>query len=128
MRPGQLANIIREALIGPPIWLKMRADELARGHYIMPVGSAPFLSTDDWKPEACVSIADGEVRIVLIEAREPGTGAFRRLVEGITDAGLRPVVVCPLDHMKAILKRWGWQVTEVGSTFYDREDQWRPPA
>lgn len=75
----------------------------------VPVGSVPWLPLADWSRHAVVTRSRRRVRIVLISAREPGTGAFRRLISGIRAAGLKPVVVCPLGHMEAILKRWGWK-------------------
>jgi len=119
---------IHDMLTSPiPVWMRMRMDELERGHVIIQPGTVPWLPVEEGHDTDCVSIADGEVRLVAIWAKYPGTGAFRRLVEGILDCGLVPVVVAPLDHMVAILVAWGWQHSYVGNSFEDWEDQWRPP-
>lgn len=122
-----IRNWVRRLLDDPiPAFLRLRMAELSKGNYIVQPGTVPWLPTSDWGETDCVSISGGEVRLVAIQSRRQGS--FRRLVEGIQASGLTPVVICPLDHMREILMRWGWQRTEVGSTFADREEQWRPPS
>jgi hypothetical protein len=125
----ELVSALRKMLDdGRPIWEQLRDREEASGHAIVRVGGAPWLPAKDWHADAIVSFTkDCEVRIVLVRARQPRTGAFRRLVRGILAHGCRPVVVAPLPPLAGILRRGGWVVTEVGSTFEDSEDQWRLP-
>jgi len=82
----------------------------------------------DWVYPAVISHDGREAFIVAIRAKHPGSGAFRRLVDNITAAGLTPVVVCPLGAtMPAILKRWRWCCTIQGPDG-DKVEEWRPPA
>jgi hypothetical protein len=101
---------------------EMLREEIALGYVPVPVGSVDWLPLSDWHPRDVVSSDGVEVRIVAIMAREPGTGAFRRLVAGIESAGLRPVIVCPLPGMTEIMGRWGWACVRIGD-----EVQCRPP-
>lgn len=109
-----------------PSWQILHDAERRRGFTVVPVGSVPWLSADDWYEHDCVSLDGDEVRLVAIYARRPGTGALSRLILRILDAGLRPAVVCPFPAMLAILQRWGWREFNHGSTFEDRETIYRP--
>lgn len=104
------------------------AIETSRGHQIVPVGSVPWLPAQDWGPRDVVALDGDEVRIVAITSNRPGRGAFRRLILGIEEAGLKPVIICPFEQMEAIMRRWGWEKAEVGHDFDTRADEWRPPA
>jgi len=115
MKPGMTASR----------WL--RESEVMKGHRWVRPGSVPWLSSSDWHETDVVSLDGDEVRLVAIAAKRPGTGAFRKLIWAIEAAGLKPVVVCPMGIMPAILKKWGWVETKVGTTYEDREEQWRPP-
>lgn len=119
--------LMRVVLDPTPVDVSMRQHEVEIGGALVLPGLCPWLPNDDWL-EAVVSKKGGRVRIVLIVARKPGTGAFRRLVDGILAAGLMPVVVTPLWQMEAIMLRWGWIKSTTGTTFADREETWRPPA
>lgn len=107
----------RIALLGPGE--AMRQDERDKGYRIVLPGDEPWLPKADWPENVCVSQTGNEVRIVAIFARNPGQGAFKRLITGIEAAGLTPVVVCPIFQMPKILKRWGWRETAF--------QEWRPP-
>lgn len=111
---------------GKAAWEALRDAELMRGFQWVPVGSVPWLPLADWHDRDCVSLDGDEVRLVAIAARRPRSGAFKRLLAEIDAAGLKPVVVAPMGTMTAILERWGWEKTEIGSTFADYEEQWRP--
>jgi len=117
---------LREAGVSPGRTL--RSMELLKGHRWVRPGSVPWLPSSDWHDTDVVSLDGDEVRLVAIAAKRPGTGAFRKLIWAIEAAGLSPVVICPIGRiMPAILKKWGWVETKVGTTFEDREEQWRPP-
>lgn len=118
--------LVSNLLSGKPMWQIMRDAELKRGFTPVPVGSVRWLPLADWGAHDLVSLNGDEVRIVAIGARRPGTGAFTRLIIAIMAENLMPVVICPLAATVEILERWGWQETHAGSTFEDREDQWRP--
>lgn len=83
------------------------------------------LPKDDWE-SGLVMIRGIEARIVLLDARQPGTGAFKRLLASIGAAQLMPVVVAPMGPiMPLILRKWGWQCKQVGTGFESWEE-WRP--
>lgn len=123
--PGELMTFLAQ-MKGKPAWQALRDAEIARGYQHVPVGSVAWLSLNDWHEHDCVSINGNEVRLIAIAARRPGRGSLRRLLAAIDAAGLKPVIVAPMGVMPAILARWGWVKTEIGSTFADYEDQWRP--
>jgi hypothetical protein len=112
--------------LGQRIEEVMRADERGKGHTIVKPGEVPWLPVDDWDPTVVVSIDGNRVRLVAILAKNPGSGAFRRLVDGIQAAGLIPCVVCPTRELEATLTRWKWKRKEVGSSFDNHETYWRP--
>ena len=123
-----LTDRIRAIYASPvPVWMRMRIAELKRGAVIIQPGTVPWLPIEDWHETDCVSIDNGEVRIVAILAKQAGTGAFSRLVQGIIDCGLTPVVLEPLEQMQTIMDRWGWIHSETGFGD-DHENQWRPPV
>lgn len=103
--------------------------EIARGATIIPWGATePFdFSKRDWK-RGVISLKDGEVRIIAVEARTPRSGALKRLVKSIQDAGLKPVIAAAMFEMPAILTRWGWVKTVENDGDWGKIDLWRPPA
>jgi hypothetical protein len=108
----------------------MIQDEIKAGRAVMQPGSVwPFEFIEaDWHFPAVVSHDGREVRIVAILALHPGNGAFRRLVDNITGAGLAPVVVEPVGVvMPAIMKRWKWRGSTRG-VGENTVNEWRPPA
>lgn len=111
------ADATRIMLLGPIEAIRQTERDL--GHEIILVGQAPWLSKFDWPDNVCVSRNGGEIRLVAINARQPGRGALSRLMIGIIEAGLVPVVVEPMLDMPPILERWG---------FRDRgNNEWVPP-
>lgn len=123
-----LADLYRMLSGNTPAWMVLRDAEIERGYWPVPVGSVPWLRAKDWHDHDCVSMNGDEVRIVAIAARHPRRGAFKRLLKSIEAAGLRPVVIAPLDEMQAILTKWGWRHIEVGHDYRTFENQWRPPS
>jgi len=123
--PAELMTFLAQ-MKGKPAWQALRDAEIARGYQHVPVGSVAWLPLNDWHERDCVSLDGNEVRLIAIAARRPRRGSLRRLLAAIDAAGLKPVIVAPMGVMPAILARWGWEKTEIGSTFADYEDQWRP--
>jgi hypothetical protein len=106
----------------------MMENELAAGFRLVQPGHAPFdFAEADWAfGQQVVSLDHDEVRLVIITARHPGHGSFRRLIDAIADAGLKPVVVEPIGAtMPAIMARWGWS-RSVKGTGFKRVEEWRP--
>lgn len=100
--------------------------ETARGYRVIRPGDAPWLPAADWKPASVASIDGSTVRLVLLDAIEPGTGALTRCLAMIALHGLTPAVIDPTRELAATLTRRGWTGRQVGSTFEDRETVWRP--
>lgn len=103
----------------------MVADERAAGATLVAPGELPWLATEDWLDDVVVTLLGKDVRLVWLNARGPGKGAFTRLIAGIEAANLRPVVIDPLSETDAILRRWGWVPRVVGRDV-DRITLWRP--
>jgi hypothetical protein len=106
----------------------LRETEVAKGYRLVPVGSVSWLPAEDWGKDDVVTTNGIEVRLVAIKAKQPRNGAFTRLLAALLAARLTPVVVCPMDDMEGVLRRWGWKHREIGVDFDTREDQWRPPV
>lgn len=110
---------------GRPMWEIMREREANRGFSPIIPGDAEWLSLADWDKTSVVSINGGEVRLVAIMAARPGS--FTRLLASLELLGLTPVVVEPTREFAATLRRRGWCIEHVGTTFEDRETLMRPP-
>lgn len=103
----------------------MRADEAASGYVVVRPGEVDWLRAAEWSRNSVVSIDKRRVRLVLIEAAKPGSGAFMRLIGRICAAGLKPIVIAPTREFQAALQRRGWRQQIVGSGF-ELEDRWHP--
>ena len=90
---------------------------LRPGHRLLP--------HEDWS-EAIVTVTGVRARLVLLDARKPGTGAFTRMCDLLVAFGHRPVVISPTREFAAMLARRGWRERTVGTTFETRERQWTP--
>lgn len=140
-RPAQLAGLNRAAMVDAiadmliarrchPLGMAgvMIDQEIAAGRQpIQPGATEPFdFPAADWTFPQVVSLDGREVRLVAILANAPGNGAFRRLIANIRAAGLAPVVIAPVGVvMPAIMERWGWRQTIIGSG-WEVFDEWRP--
>jgi hypothetical protein len=87
----------------------MIAHERSMGFTIVRVGEADFLPASDWSPATIVSTDGARVRLVALLARNPGRGAFRRLVRALIERGFEPVVVEPIGLLAGHLEREGWR-------------------
>ena len=72
----------------------------------------------------CVQLTEDDC---LILARNPGHGAFRRLIAGITATKLTPLIIAPTRELQATLRRWGWKHRNRGYGL-ELEEIWRPAA
>ncbi len=112
---AQFGEILNAMSMGVAIHDLMRSNERKAGYRVVVPGDVPWLSREDWDNTVVVSIDKNRVRLVAILARNPGSGAFRRTIDGIRSAKLIPVVVEPTLEMQATLKRWGWRGRRVGN-------------
>jgi hypothetical protein len=67
------------------------------------------------------------VMVSLLIARQPGRGAFSRMVRCIEADGFRVAVPCPLRQMTAILLRWGFRPHWEESELQGVVDVWERP-
>lgn len=103
----------------------MRGYERKAGYRVVVPGDEPWLPAEDWDETITVSVDGHKVRLVVILAKRPGTGAFKRLVAGIEKAGLTPCIIEPSREMQATLTRWGWKPRRYGYGL-ESETQWTP--
>jgi hypothetical protein len=93
------------------------------------LGVFPFFDVADWHPATLVSMRGKTWRLVLLHAKNPGTGALTRLLIGIKahDPHARIQIIDPTREMQITLRRKGWKGRETGSTFQDRKHVWELP-
>lgn len=85
----------------------------------------PWLNRAEWSEWTIITMDDNRVRLVALDARIKGAGAFTRLVSAIREAGLIPVVVEPMGRLEDWCKKHGWKERMVGSGEY-RQRLWYP--
>jgi hypothetical protein len=91
-------------------------------HGFAPIEVASWLNNDDWR-EIIATRDHRRVRLVLLDAKQPGTGAFTRLIAGITKAGLVPVIVEPNKTLTDWCVRHGYRMRIIGKG-KDRHEVW----
>lgn len=89
--------------------------ERLQGYYV--VKQAPWLKADDWDPHTIITQDRRRIRMVELQAKEPGTGAFTRLVAAILAADLIPVVVEPDARMVDWCLRHEFLSKRIGTGF-----------
>lgn len=120
---AELRRVVASSLLGVSMSDVMRSAEIAKGARVVRPGDEPWLSAEDWHEDVVVSVRGDRVRLVAIRAKNPGHGAFRRLIASVTESGLVPCVVCPFGAMRETLKRWGWRERH---RMVDGEEFWEP--
>lgn len=113
-----MMNLSREE-----IGQRMMTAELAQGFKI--VVSADWLDWDDWTDYTIISLDEDRVRLVAIEAKTPGQGAFTRLIAKIIDAGLVPVLVEPNRSLVDWCARHDFRSRRIGKGSFSHE-VWYP--
>lgn len=113
-----LMNLSREE-----IGQRMITTELAQGFRI--VTAADWLDWDDWSDYSIISIDEDRVRLVALEAKKPGSGAFTRLIGKIIDAGLVPVLVQPNRSLIDWCMRHDYRSRRIGKGSFSHE-VWYP--
>jgi hypothetical protein len=73
------------------------------------IDEAPWLNRNEWEEIVVSTDKEGRIRLVLLDAKEPKTGAFTRLLEGIYKAGLTPVIVEPIGFLEEWCRQHGWR-------------------
>lgn len=126
--PENFGEALREALEHPRGPGGVLEDgEIQRGATLIPWGATtPFeFPKRDWK-RGVISLKEGTVRIVAIEARQPRSGALKRLIRSIVEAGFKVEIAAAMFEMPAILERWGWVKTSEADPDWGKIDIWRP--
>ena len=86
--------------------------ELKQGFSV--ISDASWLNREEWR--AIVVSQDRKyVRLVLLDANEPGKGTFTRLIDGICRVSLTPVIVEPNEILIAWCRRHDFRMRKVGS-------------
>ena len=95
-----------------PVWSQILASERRHGRERVLI--ADWLDWQDWRTDTIITRECDRIRLVLLNARQPGTGALTRLVERIEASGLTPVLVEPDDRLAAWCERRGWRERIIG--------------
>lgn len=101
----------------------IRQCELDQGFTL--VTEAKWFLIDDWSERTIISQDGKRIRLVALEARRPGSGAFTRLIGLIFAAGLTPVLVEPNDMLTSWCHRHNFRHKRVGQGKH-RANIWYP--
>lgn len=122
---GFIDHMFAQLAAGKTIPDLIRSDETDAGHRVILPGDEPWFSADEWSPDCVVSLDRRRVRLILIVAQTPGSGAFTRLVARILASDLKPTVLAPTREFQAMLARRGWRRKDFGSGLR-HEERWEP--
>lgn len=100
------------------------AGEIVQG-FVPVTWNEPWLKKEDWCEWTIITRDNERVRLVALDAKEKGKGAFTRLVSAILEAGLVPVVVEPIGRLEGWCLKHGWKPRIVGKGDY-RQRIWYP--
>ena len=87
--------------------------EQALGHHTVRPGEVWWLPEADWHPGVISITRTGQVRLVSIRAKKPGTGSLVLLFGRCRGIGLRVIIVEPCPRLRASVERWGWKMQVV---------------
>ena len=108
---SQWANIIRKS-------------EMDQGNIV--IYQAPWFNRDEWVVAIISEDPKGRIRLVLLDARLPGNGAFTRLISGIQAQGLTPVIVEPIGSLAGWCKKKGWKKRIIKHGTENKQEVWYP--
>jgi hypothetical protein len=93
----------------------LRLQEVEGRTPILPANLPLWVNIREWAEWPVLSIANGELYMVLLKAKLPRQGAAKRLIAGARRAGLSPVAVQPIfKSSEDILIKHGWTPRVVG--------------
>lgn len=101
----------------------MRLAEVRQGFNI--ITEAKWLDWNDWTRFSIFSQDSRRIRLVALEAKNPGHGAFTRLIDAIWKAGHVPVLVEPNQSLIDWCHRHQFRKRTVGKREF-RHDVWYP--
>jgi hypothetical protein len=102
---------------------RMRMCEVRQGFSI--VSEAQWLDWNDWDRWTIISQDQKRVRLVALQAKNPGTGAFTRLIDAIWRSSLVPVLVEPNQLLIDWCHRHQFRKRTIGRKEF-RHDVWYP--
>ena len=106
----------------------MREDEADAGYEIIIPGTVSWFPLSEWAPTCVISRDRHFIRLVMLDALRPHTGAFKRALAAIKTARLVPLVVAPIGAaMPAILTHYGWQCKRIWRSPCDSYEIWGEP-
>lgn len=122
-----LANLLHNILSGhaDPVSAIVES-ECRRGRTVIRPGDVDWLPERDWMPGTVCSVACRSVRLVLLHARHPGSGAMTRTLAMLSMAQLMPAIIDPTPELAATLSRHRWRGRVHGRSFETRETVWKP--
>jgi hypothetical protein len=88
--------------------------EMEQGHEIV----SPQWWGEDWTHRTIISQDGDRIRLIALEAKNPHSGAFTRLIENILRRRLFPVVVEPNELLEGWCIRHGWRGRVIGHGKY----------
>lgn len=89
-------------------------DEATHGRVVIRPGGSPWLPESDWEPGTVCSINGKQIRLILLHAKNPGTGAFTRMVSALRERwGDMIYVIAPTIEFQAALRRAGWRLSSL---------------
>jgi hypothetical protein len=125
MRTAAIDRLIAALASGRRVYEVMREDERRAGRTVIVPGDVEWLPAADWDETVVVSLDGQQVRLIAILAKNPGNGAFRRLIAAICAAELVPIISTPTNEMRETLKRWGWK-GKIHGWGEQSEELWKP--
>jgi hypothetical protein len=100
----------------------IRKGEIDQGYTL--VEEAPWFNRDEWLEAVISKDPKGRIRLVLLDARLPGNGAFTRLISEIQANGLTPVIVEPIGSLAGWCKKHGWRKRLIKQGTENKQEIW----
>ena len=105
------------------IGARMIASELEQGFTL--VKDAAWLDWHEWDEHTIITQDNKRVRLVALQAKNPGTGAFTRLIRKIFACNQHPVLVEPNQLLIDWCERHDFRSKRIGKGKY-RHELWYP--
>ena len=99
------------------------AMEAAQGFEL--IEDAAWLDWHDWHEGSVFTQDARRVRLVLLDARQPGKGAFTRLIAKLHACNMTPVLVEPSQTLEDWAKRHSYRSRKIGKGQF-RQEIWYP--
>jgi hypothetical protein len=100
----------------------IRKGEVDQGNVL--IYQAPWFYPGEWNEAIISKDPKGRIRLVLLDARLPGNGAFTRLISEIQAYGLTPVIVEPIGSLAVWCKKHGWRKRIIKHGTENKQEIW----